>query len=683
MRVAGSEDDLGLRTDGERKKLNTTTRLVRALAAAPLLALACWCGHAAGAAPSTLPVEQFFQNPAFYGAALSPNGRSLAINVASKGGHSRLAVVDLQTMKPTVVASFDDAGVGQFRWVNDHRLVFDIATEREAQGDVKMNRGLFAVNADGVDFRQLAETLGTNWKNPVDAGRVLPWNTFLLNSVGLQASDDVFVVVPEEISAKKYDYVQLKRLNTKTGKAVEVESPLHSFGWIFDKDGALRLVVTKKDDMVAIRYRDADGAWRKLSEYRALAEQRLEPRFIGPDGVLYVESTGGSDKVAVYTYDPVANKLSAEPVVASKDYDLHPTFIANDKKLLGLRYLADAEVTQWLDPDMKAVQGAVDAMLPKTSNRLSVAPRSDSAFILVEAFADVQPTLYYLYNNETKKLMRVGAEQPEINPAQMSPMDMVRYKARDGLEIPAYLTLPRGAGKKNLPTVVLVHGGPWVRGGSWHWDPQVQFLASRGYAVLQPEFRGSTGFGTRHFRAGWKQWGLAMQSDIADGARWAIAQGIADPKRICIAGASYGGYATLMGLINDPDLFRCGVEWVGVTDIGLLYSVNWSDTSDESKRYGLPALVGDRDKDAAQFKATSPLENAARIKQPLLMAYGDVDERVPLVHGQKMRDALKDSNPQLEWVVYPNEGHGWVKPETKVDFWTRVERFLERNIGTP
>jgi dipeptidyl aminopeptidase/acylaminoacyl peptidase len=232
--------------------------------------------------------------------------------------------------------------------------------------------------------------------------------------------------------------------------------------------------------------------------------------------------------------------------------------------------------------------------------------------------------------------------------------------------------------------VVLVHGGPYVHGSSWGWSAQTQFLASRGYAVLEPAFRGSTGFGARHFVAGWKQWGLKMQDDIADGTRWAIAKGIADPKRICIAGASYGGYATLMGLVKDPDLYRCGVDWVGVTDIQLLYDGHWSfksDMSDEWKSYGMPEMVGDPVKDAAQLAATSPLQQAARITQPLLMAYGGVDHRVPMYHGRKFYDAVTRTNKQVEWIEYQDEGHGWSLPKNRIDFWGRVETFLDKQIG--
>jgi dipeptidyl aminopeptidase/acylaminoacyl peptidase len=333
---------------------------------------------------------------------------------------------------------------------------------------------------------------------------------------------------------------------------------------------------------------------------------------------------------------------------------------------------------------MKAVQQAVDKLLPVTVNLLSVPARAETPWMLVRSYADAIPPAYWLYNTDTKQLSKLGESRPAINPKQMGRQQVIRYKARDGLEIPALLTLPPGGTKTGLPMVVLVHGGPWVRGSSWHWNPQTQFLASRGYAVLEPEFRGSTGFGAKHFMAGWKQWGLTMQNDVADGTRYVIDKGIVDPKRICIAGASYGGYATLMGLVNDPDLYKCGINWVGVTDINLMYNGSWShssDMSDEWKQYGMPDMIGDQVKDAAQLKATSPIEQAARITQPLLLAYGGVDERVPIYHGKLFRDAVTKTNKNVEWIEYPEEGHGWRLPKNNYDFWTRVEKFLDQNIG--
>jgi dipeptidyl aminopeptidase/acylaminoacyl peptidase len=262
----------------------------------------------------------------------------------------------------------------------------------------------------------------------------------------------------------------------------------------------------------------------------------------------------------------------------------------------------------------------------------------------------------------------------------MGMRDFHYYTARDGHKIPAYVTQPPGKADGPRPAVVLVHGGPWARGGDWQWDDEAQFLASRGYVVIQPEFRGSTGFGTAHFRAGWKQWGGAMQDDLADAAQWAVKQGWADPKRIGIMGASYGGYATLMGLIKHPDIFRCGVEWVGVTDLSLMFSSAMSDISQESRDYGLRTLLGDPDKDAALLSRNSPVNRAAELKQPLLMAYGAEDLRVPIEHADRLRSALGKVNPNVVSVVYRNEGHGWRHEDNRIDFWTKVEAFLDKNL---
>ena len=200
---------------------------------------------------------------------------------------------------------------------------------------------------------------------------------------------------------------------------------------------------------------------------------------------------------------------------------------------------------------------------------------------------------------------------------------------------------------------------------------------------MQVDFRGSKGYGQRHESLGWKQWGLTVQDDITDATRWAIQQGIADPQRICLAGASYGGYATLMGLIKEPALYRCGIAWAAVTDIDLRYSVTWSDSNDYVEKFFLPLKVGDRVKDAEQFKATSPLQNAAKLRQPLLYAHGAEDLRVPMIHGTKFRDAVMQHNQQVEWVSYPNEGHGWQRLENNIDFWTRVEKFLKKHTEKP
>ncbi len=644
---------------------------------AAVLALARAAVHAAPPAAAVL-----FQDPVFSQAQLAPDGRAVAMLVGAPGQGMRLAVLDLQTMKPSVVASYGADSVRSFAWVNDKRLVLSMEQTPSGPGRAQFAPGLFAVDADGGNYRQLVETTRSFVKAPPSGVPLLDWRYALLPARARAFGDDVFVYAAEENSREKVGYFKLLRLNTITGRSEEVDAPLHTVNWVLDAQGQVRAVLTRQANTLTAQLRQPSGAWLKVAEYERRSLNVLEPRFVGPDGTLYVSAMHG-DKRAVFTIDTASGKRSAQPLTVSKHFDLHPSFIANEHKLLGLRYLVDAEVTDWIDPDMKALQDGVDAALPHTVNRLSVPAHGDAPWVLVQAFADNQPELTYVYNRQTKKLLRLGASHPGIDPKALGRADFIRYQARDGLEIPAYLTLPPGQAKKNLPLVVFVHGGPWVRGGSWRFDAEVQFLASRGYAVLEPEFRGSTGFGSRHFMAGIKQWGRAMQNDLADGARWAIAQGVADPKRICIIGASYGGYATLMGLANDPDLFRCGVNWAGVTDPQLMFSVNWSDVNDEGKRYGYAQLIGDPVADAAMLDAASPLKNAAKIKQPLLMAYGAWDVRVPLIHGEKFLAAVKPHNPNVEWVVYPDEGHGWYKPETRIDFWGRVEKFLARNMGPP
>ena len=652
------------------------------------------CGVAAPgaslAAAPLPPIERFFENPSFSAARLSPDARRLAIRVNGAGKRDVLGVIDLDTMAARVIANFDDVDVGAFEWVNNERLILDTVDQQLGVGDRDYAPGLFAVDHDGAHFTRLASRSAAPFVSDGTARPLLPWHTYLVHQKGAQDSEFVYVTSPVRKGTSgtgDVDHVDLLRLNTTSGRATAVGRPSSTQGWLLDHKGEPRLAMSIDGGTEAIWYLDpATSEWRKLAEFGLFkgGPGAFTPLAFGPDGTLYVSRRGRSDKLALYRFDFATNQVKAESLVEVADYDFSGSLVTTSDKLLGVRLLTDAESVVWFDADMKTLQARLDVLLPRTVNLLSVAARAATPWVLVESYSDLQPRFTSLFNTATGKLIKVGETHAKIDPARMSKQDLVHYKARDGLDIPAWLTLPRGSTGKNLPLVLLVHGGPYVRGGQWGWHPEAQFLASRGYAVLEPEYRGSTGFGFKHYRAGWKQWGLAMQDDIADGAKWAIAQGIVDPKRICIAGASYGGYATLMGLVNDPGLYQCGIDWAGVTDIALLANGHWSFTSDMSetyRHYGMPDLVGDLVKDAAQLTATSPLAQAARITQPLLLAYGGADRRVPLYHGKKFYEAVKRTNPDVEWVVYPDEGHGWAVPKNRIDFWTRVETFLDRQIG--
>lgn len=635
------------------------------------------------------PIEHFFQNEGFSGALLSPDARQLAIRVGSEGKRDRLGVIDLESLAVKVVASFSDADVGDFEWVNNDRLIFNSREKDLGEGAQDSAPGLYAVDRDGAHFQHLANRRGEPIIRDQYTKSLLPWHTYMLHQRGAQDSEWVYVTSPEFKGPGEVSYVDLLRLNTLTGRTERVKRPPNTRNWMLDNKGEPRIVSTVEGATESIWYRDpAASEWRKLVEFDIYKGGRgaFTPLGFGPDGTLYVTTDAAGDKRSVHRFDFATSKVAEKPLITVADYDFQGGLLTTQDKLLGVRVLSDALGDEWFDAGMKSLQERIDKALPATVNLLSVAARAATPWVLVQSYSDVQPRFASLFNSATGKLTRVGDTHPNIDPGRMARQKLVHYQARDGLTIPALLTLPQGSTQKDLPLVLLVHGGPYVRGAQWGWNPQTQFLASRGYAVLEPEFRGSKGFGTRHFRAGWKQWGLAMQDDIADGAKWAIAEGIANPKRICIAGASYGGYATLMGLVNDPSLFKCGIDWLGVTDLKLLYTGHWwyaSDMSQTYKQYGFPDLIGDPVKDAAQFKATSPIEQAARITQPLLLAYGGADKRVPLNHGKEFYAAVKRTNPDVEWVVYDEEGHGWRVPKNRIDFWTRVEKFLDRNIGKP
>ena len=638
-----------------------------------------------------VPAESFFGHAQFGNAKLSPNGRLLAVVVGAQGKRDGLAVIDLADNKIYPTAGFNDADIGRVQWVNNKRLIFDTTDKQLGQRDVDFAPGLYAKNFDGSGFKQLAYRNGEEANNAASQPGVretLPWNTFLMHQDGAQNSDFVYVTSSQYDVKGEVLHVELLKLNTVTGRSYLVDAPPRTMAWVLDQRGEPAIAITTERDESTVYYREpAAKAWKKMTSYNLFAGTGgYSPLAFGPDGTLYVASNSVKDKQSVYALDVASGKMNPTALVESADYDFDGELIMGRDKLLGFTMLGDADSTLWLDPAMKAVQADVDKQLANSANLITLPVRPETPWVLVTAFSDVQPRTLLLYNTETRAFRNIGSSRPAIKAAQMGNQEVVRYKARDGLVIPAWLTIPPGGKRTNLPLVVLVHGGPFVRGSAWGWDAQAQFLATRGYAVLEPEYRGSTGFGDAHFRAGWKQWGLGMQNDIADGAKWAIDQGIVDPKRICIAGASYGGYAALMGVLNNPELFKCAVNWVGVTDIDLLYTGSWGfddNLSSRYRKYGMPVLVGDPVKDAAQFKATSPLQQAARIKAPLLLAYGGADRRVPLYHGEKFYKAVKQTNPNVEWVVYPDEGHGWALPKNEIDFWSRVERFLERHIGQP
>nr|WP_314858683.1 alpha/beta fold hydrolase [uncultured Undibacterium sp.] len=625
------------------------------------------------------PMENFFKLDKFGGSSLSPDGKNIALLMAGPDQRLALAIMDTATNKLQVIAKYSNLDITSATWVNNQRLVYSMGDRQIAAGQQRTGPGLIAIDKDGKNDREIIERTSSGKAK----FRVFTAAYGFVGPVGTPDSNDIFVI--QRSGTRKVPSATLMRVNTIDGVATGITTPINTSSFMMDNQGEVRVAISTVEKMTTVLYKDPKNeTWRTLIEFDNIKEDGFAPEAIGPDGSFYVTAFNGKDTKSVYKYDLENNRIIPTPLVELEGFDFNGSLIFDKKlnKLMGISYLTDANGVLWLDENMKKVQQKIDGMIPNMINVISL-PREGGDIVKISSFSDTNPGMSFLYSLESGKLSALSMSRTEIDRRQMSNKTFVRIKARDGLEIPTYITLPKNSTGKNLPLIVMVHGGPYVRGGSWGWNPQTQLLASRGYAVIEPDFRGSEGYGKKLFQAGWKQWGLKMQDDLDDARQWAIDQGYADPKRVCIAGASYGGYATLMGLIRNPDLYRCGISWVGVSDINLLYDVSWSDNSEQWQKYGMPFLIGDQEKDAAQLKATSPLEQAARLKNPLILAYGAADVRVPLVHGTKFYDAIKDHNKDVEWIVYKDEAHGWRRLDNNIDFWGKVEKFLDKHIGKP
>jgi dipeptidyl aminopeptidase/acylaminoacyl peptidase len=639
--------------------------------------------------PANIPVVDFFKQPALQAPSLSPSGKKIAVIIGTNSGRKGLAVADIATpTKFLGVAQFEDADIRSFAWVNDNRLVFDAVDFQAGLGE-QLGSGLYAVNADGTDFLWLIERTGNYRVMGNPSKRPLP-NRHRLFAVLDDGTDDVVVQRYNFLDNQRVPGSTLLKLNTKTLELKTMISsvPEAAQSWVLDRNGVPRaLLASDGKSGIKVQMRTGNSnEWTTISQSDQFdsSAASFEPFAFDYDDQLWVKARLNNPEktTALFRYDTKTNAIESKPLFSLKGFDFEGSLIFDGKsrKVMGINYTSDAPGTVWFDESLKRIQEEIDKQLPNTINEISCKRCASAQHFVVRVSSDRQSPMFFLADRSTLKLQLIGAERPWLDSALTAEVDFVRIPSRDGMEIPTYITKPKGKGP--FPTVVLIHGGPHVRGSVWGFNSETQFLASRGYLVVEPEFRGSLGYGETWFRAGWRQWGLKMQDDMTDAAKWAVSKGLADANRVAIAGGSYGGYAAMMGLVKEPSLFKAGLNFVGVTDIELLYTIGWSDTAGSTwERFGMPKLIGDRDKDIEQFRKTSPLLLAPQIKQPVFMAYGEDDLRVPLPHGTKLRDALiKSGNTQVEWNQYANEGHGFLLEKNKVDFYSRMEKFLAKHL---
>lgn len=634
------------------------------------------------------PAEHFVRPPAIADVRMSPSGKHLAAILAHVDGKQVLGVIALDPLgEPRTVAAFADVDIVDARWVNDNRLVFHFAN-RTAPADRRRTIGLYAVDRDGKNLRELiASQPASDFDSTASriTSRVLPWDWSLYSAID-DGSADVLVSRGDYDGDGLLRGQTLARLDTSTGRSASISQGLqsHATDFIADRRGNLRAYSTSRGGRTTWFWRESpDVAYQQVAEFDTYGGSGWEALALDEQGRLLVLARHRRDTTALHVFDPRQRVLLPEPMIAVAGFDLAPILVFDhqSQRLLGLHLFTDRPLSHWIEPQLARLQAGVDAALPAGRHNGLDCGRScvDSRFVVINTDSDREPGAYLLLDRQSMSMQPIARERPWVSEAAQARRSFQRVPARDGLQLPVYLTKPQGSDGR-LPTVVLVHGGPFMRGHNLHWNAHAAFLASRGYLVIETEFRGSAGYGWRHFSAGWRQWGLSMQDDLADALAWAVREGHADADRVCIMGGSYGGYAALMGAVRQGDLFRCAVSFAGVADIGLMYDINWSDFGNEWRYHGMPRMVGDPKADATQFEQTSPLRRAAEIRIPILVAHGLLDQRVPIDHFRRFVAAATAAKVPIETMVFDDQPHGFRNPARHAEYLRRVEAFLARSL---
>ncbi len=543
--------------------------------------------------------------------------------------------------------------IGGYWWKNNDRIVY----VKDFAGDENFH--LFAVDKDGSNLLDLTPFDGVKI-DMVDELEEIP-NEVL---IGMNQRDpEVFDVY---------------RLNIVTGEMhLVAENPGSVTRWVTDHDGCIRVAITANGLENTLLYRDRD-----TEEFREVLhtnfKEQLEPFFFSFDNkYLYALSNLGRDRAAIVKFD-IANGRELEVIFEHPEVDADGLAYSRFRKVLTtIAYTTWKQQREYLDERTRELYDKLAQKLPGYELGISDYTRDEETFI-VRAYSDRSMGAFYLYELASDTLTLLAAVSPWLKEEDLAEMKPIVYRSRDGLTINGYLTLPVGREPKGLPVIVNPHGGPWVR-DRWTFNPEVQFLANRGYAVLQMNYRGSTGFGRKFWEASFKQWGRTMQDDITDGVNWLINEGIADPKRVAIYGASYGGYATLAGVTFTPDLYACAVDYVGVSN--LLTFLNTMPPYWMPHRETMYEMVGNPVTDRVELEAASPVFHVDKIKTPLMVVQGAKDPRVNIDESDQIVKALHARGVDVPYLVKENEGHGFRNEENRFDVYEAMETFFEKHLN--
>ncbi|NDV26479.1 S9 family peptidase [Desulfovibrio sp. JC010] len=598
-----------------------------------------------------IPLRDFFKNPAAEGFSISPDGNKIAW-LAPWKERLNIFVKDLASGKTTRVTSAAKRDIYGYFWVGNERVVFG----QDSGGDENVHT--FSAATDGS-----GETDLTPFKNT---------RTNLLDD--LENDDEHILITMNRDDPRVFD---VYKLNVVSGKLeLEARNPGDIDGWMTDHNGTVRIALAKRKGQNTILYREnAEALFRPVMtlDFRTAFEPLL---FDFENKKFYVSTNMDRDKQAIYLFNPETQKLE-QLVFEHPDVDVEQLLYSKKRKLItGAGFYTDKHHYVFFDDTREEVQTELEKMLPGYEVVLTSTDKNESRCI-VRTYSDRSLGAGYIYDIDSKKLQKITEVSPWLDESEMAAMKPVSFISRDGLTIHGYLTLPKNKKPGNLPVLINPHGGPWAR-DHWGFNPEVQFLANRGIAVLQVNFRGSTGYGREFWEKGFKQWGLNMQNDLTDAAHWLIDLGIADPDRIAIYGASYGGYATLAGLTFTPDLYACGIDYVGPSNLFTLLETLPPYWENEKQEFYIK--VGDPVRDYKLLRKVSPVFHADKIKAPLFVAQGANDPRVKKAESDQIVKALRDRGIAVKYMVKDNEGHGFHNQENRFDFYEAMERFLDEHL---
>lgn len=626
-----------------------------------VLLLICCCAEAAAGEIERLPVESFGKRPFLEDPELSPTGEMMAAKVDADGKEV-VAIFNLVDRgKGPKMVSVGDHEIRWFDWAGPDRVLISLLMDATIDGfDTKTTRLLSYEVSSGK-----ATYIGFNSQG------------FYGDQVIHTAPDGTHILL--SLSRAAYSYPSVYRADLATGEmkiAVEARDPI--LFWFADASGIVRAGVGYEGGHMRIFSRESESEYF----FKHAASVRMENvdgeidtfRIPSSTGKGLVVTNARTGRFALYDFDwktkEIGNPVFEHPIVDIDEFSM----TRDDTAVEAVYYTDDRRRVAWLQPEMKKVQEEIDAAMIGRMNYVTSASRDRKRFIVWTGTAS-DPGHYYLYDRPAEQMSRLATPYEALKGKKLSPVQYVSYKARDGLEIPAYLTLPAGREPKNLPLVLMPHGGPHAR-DAWGFDYWAQFLANRGYAVFQPNFRGSAGYGVEFLKKGFGQWGTGMQDDLTDGVQWLIREGTVDAKRICIAGASYGGYAALMGAIRTPETFRCAISYAGVTDVPAMMRFDKNQLLPERYRRWRDRVRGEAD---VNLKNVSPVRRAVEIGIPVLLMHGTDDKTVPYRQAEEFVKAMRKAGKSLEFIEFKAVGHSIENSADRIRFLNFVEAFLAKH----